>query len=106
MLSECRQYSSAAFLHKQNGTFDFVAVDGRARVPCLKRALSLVKPEVRHASQDDAMHLQIVIDSLSSCLAFDLQLCCMARAVALGSCALQDFYHHGVGRPDPARQLG
>lgn len=91
MLLQCRQYSSAAFLHTQNGTFDFVAVNGRSRVPCLKRALSLVKPEVRHASQDDAMHLHLVIDSLSPCLVFDPQLCCMARAVTLGSCALQLF---------------
>lgn len=39
-----KAYADAAFLpHKP--VFDFVSVDGRARIHCMKRALPLVKPE-------------------------------------------------------------
>lgn len=44
----CRKYASADFIPPdQEGKFDYVAVDGRSRMLCLKRALKLVKPEVR-----------------------------------------------------------
>ena len=38
-------YVAAAFLdHSHLGTFDFVSIDGRARVACFKCALQLLKP--------------------------------------------------------------
>ena len=47
----CRKYASADFIPpSQEEKFDYVAVDGRSRMLCLKRALKLVKPEVRSLS--------------------------------------------------------
>lgn len=40
-----KDYIEAKFLPKEDGTFDYISVDGRARVPCFKRALPLLKPE-------------------------------------------------------------
>jgi hypothetical protein len=43
----CRDYASADFIPAHDeGKFDYVAVDGRSRMLCLKRALKLIKPEV------------------------------------------------------------
>jgi len=44
----CRDYFGATFLPNDEGVFDYIAVDGRSRVNCIKRALPLLKPEVRH----------------------------------------------------------
>lgn len=41
----CRKYIDADFLPTASGVYDFISVDGRARVHCLKRALPLLKPE-------------------------------------------------------------
>ena len=41
----CRKYIDAEFLPATGGVYDFISVDGRARVHCLKRALPLLKPE-------------------------------------------------------------
>jgi hypothetical protein len=38
-------YYGAAFLPNDEGIFDYIAVDGRSRVNCIKRALPLLKPE-------------------------------------------------------------
>jgi hypothetical protein len=40
-----RKYIDADFLPASGGMYDFISVDGRARVHCLKRALPLLKPE-------------------------------------------------------------
>jgi hypothetical protein len=40
-----RKYIDADFLPTASGVYDFISVDGRARVHCLKRALPLLKPE-------------------------------------------------------------
>eukprot|EP00208_Stichococcus_sp_RCC1054_P000529 CAMPEP_0206143350 /NCGR_PEP_ID=MMETSP1473-20131121/20215_1 /ASSEMBLY_ACC=CAM_ASM_001109 /TAXON_ID=1461547 /ORGANISM="Stichococcus sp, Strain RCC1054" /LENGTH=300 /DNA_ID=CAMNT_0053538701 /DNA_START=207 /DNA_END=1109 /DNA_ORIENTATION=- len=40
-----KDYIEASFLPKQEGTYDYISVDGRARVQCFKRALPLLKPE-------------------------------------------------------------
>jgi hypothetical protein len=43
----CREYASVDFIPAPDeGKFDYVAVDGRSRMLCLKRALKLVKPQV------------------------------------------------------------
>lgn len=43
----CRDYASAEFVPAHDeGKFDYIAVDGRSRMLCLKRALKLLKPEV------------------------------------------------------------
>jgi len=41
----CRDYIAASFLPEKEGIYDYISVDGRARVHCLKRALPLLKPE-------------------------------------------------------------
>lgn len=41
-----KDYASAEFIPaRDEGKFDYVAVDGRSRMLCLKRALKLIKPE-------------------------------------------------------------
>lgn len=40
-----KDYIDASFLPKEEGIYDYISVDGRARVPCFKRALPLLKPE-------------------------------------------------------------
>ena len=40
-----RDYIAASFLPESGGMYDYISVDGRARVHCLKRALPLLKPE-------------------------------------------------------------
>lgn len=40
-----KEYIAAKFLPKEKGIYDYISVDGRARVPCFKRALPLLKPE-------------------------------------------------------------
>ena len=41
----CRDYVAANFLPMGKGMFDYISVDGRARMHCLVRALPLLKPE-------------------------------------------------------------
>lgn len=40
-----KDYIEASFLPLEGGMYDYISVDGRARVPCFKRALPLLKPE-------------------------------------------------------------
>lgn len=40
-----KKYIEADFLPTAGGVYDYISVDGRARVHCLKRALPLLKPE-------------------------------------------------------------
>ena len=62
-----RKYIDADFLPTASGVYDFISVDGRARVHCLKRALPLLKPEggilmlVGRAQQKCSQHLYIVL---------------------------------------------
>ena len=41
----CSDYVVAEFLPEGKGIFDYISVDGRARMHCLERALPLLKPD-------------------------------------------------------------
>jgi hypothetical protein len=65
----CREYASVGFISAADeGSFDYIAVDGRSRMLCLKRALKLLKPEVLpsallHCDQPRKSHCDSNADS-------------------------------------------
>jgi hypothetical protein len=71
----CRDYASAEFIPAHDeGKFDYVAVDGRSRMLCLKRALKLIKPEVLQPHHSEWPALFYDMAAPDRCLA-----CCHRR---------------------------